>query len=188
MTTNPEREALRRRLQDKEHREAFVSAIVDQTIPFQIRALRLAKHRNWTQKELAQHAGMKQERISVCENPNYGNFSLRTLKQLAAVFDVGLIVRFAPFSDLVEWEVAMSNESLEVPSFEQEDYFKKSPTVDSASSLLEKYYSKSASSQVSSRPNTLKVISFQKGRKDDSSQQIPQEATILENINEIAFG
>lgn len=126
MNTDQEREALRKRLKSKKHREAFVSACVDQTIPFQIRAMRLAKERNWTQEELALRAGMKQERISTCENPNYGKFSLQTLKHLASAFDVALIVRFAPFSELVEWESNMSPESLEVTTFDKEDYFKES--------------------------------------------------------------
>ena len=143
MDISQDREALRKRLQSKEHREAFVSATVNQTIPFQIRALRLAKERNWTQEELAQRAGMKQERISACENPNYGNFSLRTLKQLASAFDVALIVRFAPFSELTEWEVNMSPESLEVPSFDQEDYFReKTETNEFSPALVEQYAGK----------------------------------------------
>ena len=52
MDINQEREALRKSLQSRERRVAFVSATVDQTIPFQMKALRLAKHRNWTQKKL----------------------------------------------------------------------------------------------------------------------------------------
>ena len=123
MNTNHEREALKKRLMNKKNREAFVSACVDQTISFQIKALRLTEERNWTQKELALRTGMKQERISVCENPNYGRFSLQTLKQLASAFDVALIVRFAPFSELVEWESNLSTESLEVKNFDKEDYF-----------------------------------------------------------------
>lgn len=124
MNTNREREAIKKRLRSKEHRDAFVSATVDQTIPFQIRSLRLSLQRNWTQEELATRANMKQERISTCENPNYGKFSLKTLKQLAAAFDVGLVVRFVPFSELVEWESNLSDDSLDVPNFDKEDYFK----------------------------------------------------------------
>ena len=124
MNIDNERETLKKRLRSKEHRNAFVSTYVDQTVPFQIRAMRLAKERNWTQKELASRTGMKQERISVCENPNYGRFSLQTLKQIAAAFDVALIVRFAPFSELVEWESNLSPESLEVKNFDKDEYFK----------------------------------------------------------------
>jgi transcriptional regulator with XRE-family HTH domain len=145
-TLNREKEAIKSRLQSREHREAFVSACVDQTIPFQVRAIRLAK--KWTQKDLANKIGMKQERISTCENPNYGNFSLRTLKQLAAAFDVALIVRFAPFSELVEWEVNISPQSLELPSFEQEeDFFREISIDESDTNLLKKYYSQDATRQ-----------------------------------------
>lgn len=149
MNINQEREAFKKRLQSKEHRDAFVSASVDQTIPFQVRALRLAPQRNWTQEELAHRADMKQERISACENPNYGRFSLRTLKQLAAAFDVALIVRFAPFSELVEWETNLSSESLEVPNFDQEDYFKEKPANGTGIELLTNNYSNKASRQPS---------------------------------------
>ena len=112
-----EREALMKRLESKEHRDAFVSAHVNNVIPFQIRALRLSEERNWTQEELASRTGMKQERISVCENPNRGRPTLQTLERIAAAFDVALIVRFAPFSELVEWETNLSPESLEVKNF-----------------------------------------------------------------------
>jgi len=120
MNIDHDYKSIREILSNKEERDSYVSAYVDETIPFQIRAMRQTKSRNWTQKELAARAGMKQERISTCENPNYGRFSLRTLKQLAAAFDVALIVRFAPFSELVEWEANMSPKSLEIESFDEE--------------------------------------------------------------------
>ena len=122
-----EKENLGKRLSNKENRDAFVSAYTDQTIPFQIRAMREQKERQWTQEYLAQLTGMKQERISALENPNYGRYSLRILKQLASAFDVALIVRFVPFSELAEWKLNLSSNSLKVLSFEQEDYFKEKP-------------------------------------------------------------
>lgn len=159
MNTNHEREALKKRLLNKKNREAFVSACVDQTIPFQIKALRLAEERNWTQKELAARARMKQERISVCENPNYGRFSLQTLKQLAAAFDVALIVRFAPFSELVEWESNLSPESLEVKNFDKEDYFQETQEKEVSASFLEKQYSKKIGGQTPKESSVLTQIS-----------------------------
>jgi transcriptional regulator with XRE-family HTH domain len=134
-----EREALKKRLKNRKHREAFVSTYTDQTIPFQIRALRLSKQRNWTQEQLALEAGMKQERISALENPNYGQFSLKTLKQLASAFDVALIVRFAPFGELAEWTINLSSESLEVPSFKQDRYFQKIKEEKTISADREEY-------------------------------------------------
>jgi transcriptional regulator with XRE-family HTH domain len=169
--TNHEREALRKRLLNKKNREAFVSASVDQTIPFQIRALRLSEERNWTQKELATRAGMKQERISVCENPNYGKFSLQTLKQLASAFDVALIVRFAPFSELVEWESNLSPESLNVKNFDKEkDYFKEKEESEFASSILKEYYSSRVIEQKSSESVGLRnLIDFHQKKKEKYS-------------------
>jgi transcriptional regulator with XRE-family HTH domain len=110
-------------LKNKEYRDAFVSAHIDTGIPFQVRVLR--EHRGFTQKELAERAGMKQERISAIENPNYKNaFTLSTLKRLASAFDIALIVRFAPISQLVDWELKLSPESLQAVSFNEDHYFK----------------------------------------------------------------
>lgn len=171
MTIDQELEEIRERLKNKEHREAFVSASVDQTIPFQVKAMRLAKHRNWTQEDLALRAGMKQERISTCENPNYGNFSLRTLKQLAAAFDVALIVRFAPFSELVEWEVNMSSSSLEVPSFDDEPYFKEGATEgDGLSSLLIDEYTSKNRRQYLGGPSAIeRVMEWKQEEKEEAA-------------------
>ncbi|MFZ3136669.1 MAG: helix-turn-helix transcriptional regulator [Thermodesulfovibrionales bacterium] len=116
------REKLISKLKDKEYRDAFVSALITSGIPFQIKALR--EQRTCTQKELGKLADMAQESISRLEDPNYGKLNLNTLKRLAAAFDIGLMVRFVPFSELVEWDINLSNKSLEVTSFNEEVYFK----------------------------------------------------------------
>jgi hypothetical protein len=46
---------------------------------------------------------MTQHAISRLESQGYGKPTLTTLKRLAAAMDVGLIVRFVPFSELVDW-------------------------------------------------------------------------------------
>ena len=167
MNTINECDAIKKRLLNKKRREAFVSASVDQTIPFQIRAMRLAKDRNWTQQELASRSGMKQERISTCENPNYGRFSLQTLKQLASAFDVALIVRFAPFSELVEWESNLSPDSLEVKNFDKErDYFKDEDT-EMSGLFLEKEYSQKATKQKPAESNVVSYLSDYKKNKPE---------------------
>ncbi|MDO9531958.1 MAG: helix-turn-helix transcriptional regulator [Deltaproteobacteria bacterium] len=110
-------------LKNKEYRDAFVSEHIDTGIPFQVRALR--EQRGLTQKELAERAGMKQERISAIENPNNKNaFTLSTLKRLASAFDIALIVRFSPISQLVDWELKLSHESLQAVSFSEDPYFR----------------------------------------------------------------
>lgn len=89
------------KLKNSEYRHAFSSAQSRRTISAQIKALRNSEGRNWTQKNLGDRAGMKQNAIARLENPSYGDYSIRTLQRLAEAFDVGLVVRFAPFSELV---------------------------------------------------------------------------------------
>lgn len=116
------REKLITELRNKEYRDAFVSEHIDTGIPFQIRALR--EQRSWTQKELADRAGVTQVWISRIENPNYSGFSIKTLLKLASAFDIGLIVRFVPISNLVKWELQLSPESLQAVSFNEDPYFR----------------------------------------------------------------
>lgn len=114
-TISARREQIVASLGDKEYRGIFNEEEINNALPFQIRAMREA--RDWSQRELAGRTGMTQEGISRLENPDYGRFSLTTLKRLASAFDVALIVRFAPFSELVDWAANLSPEDLAVPDF-----------------------------------------------------------------------
>ena len=105
-------------LQDKEYRDLFVAEQINTGLAFQIRTLR--DKRGWTQEELGRRTRKAQESISLFENPNYGRFTLTTLKQMASTFDVGLMVRFVPFSELVDWVSNLSHQDLAVPSFEED--------------------------------------------------------------------
>ena len=99
----------------KEYREGFVAEHIKTTLPFQLRAIR--KKLGWTQKQLGLKAGMAAERITVLEDPNYAKFNLSTLLRLADAFDVALIVRFAPFSELLDWASDLSPEVIAVPNY-----------------------------------------------------------------------
>lgn len=88
-------------LADFEYRHALVEEHLAVFLPFQLRAMR--EERGWTQGELGVRCGKAQEWICKLENPNYGRFSLQTLKTLARAFDVALEVRFRPFSYFVDW-------------------------------------------------------------------------------------
>ena len=110
-------------LRNKEYRDAFVAEHINTGIPFQIRALREQKGRGWSQKGLGIRTRMAQETISRIEDPNYGKLTLKTLKRLASVFDIGLMVRFVPFGELVKWELSLTSESLEASSFDKDPYF-----------------------------------------------------------------
>lgn len=108
-----------KKLSRKEYRAAFVDAHISNTVASQIAALREAK--GWTQKRLADEAGMRQSRISHLENPNYENIEIGTLKKLASAFDVALTVRFVPFSELATWVATLSPSKLSVPSFDSDE-------------------------------------------------------------------
>lgn len=95
------RKKLVEKLKNPKYRHAFSYAQSRRMISAQIRALRQSSERGWTQKELGERAEMKQNAIARLENPDYGEYSVRTLQRLAEAFDVGLVVKFAPFSELV---------------------------------------------------------------------------------------
>ncbi len=102
-------------LHDSEFREQFINEHIAVGIAFQIRALR--DRQKLTQVKLAELLKAKQSLLSTWENPNYGKYSLKTLKDLAKAFDVGLLVRFVPFSKLVDWTVDLPNDVIAPPSF-----------------------------------------------------------------------
>ena len=120
-TTSARREQIAASLRDKEYRDLFVEEEIDTGLPLQIRALR--KDRGWSQKDLAQRVGMTQEGVSRLENLDYGKYTLTTLKRLASAFDVALVVRFEPFSRLVDWAVNLSPQDMEVPDFDHDPGF-----------------------------------------------------------------
>lgn len=113
MTINQSAEILNR-----EYRHGLVAAQIEIDLPLQLRALR--KKRGWTQPEMAERTGMKQSRFPLMERPGSARFNLETLRRLAEAFDVALIVRFAPFSELLDWSKAFSPDAFDVPSFEEE--------------------------------------------------------------------
>lgn len=111
-------------MKDKRYRDAYVASQIRIGMPFQVRALR--KSRNWSQSQLAERAGMSQPRISEIEKPGARSLNVDTALRIAAACDVGLQVRFVPFSELIEWSETLDIEALEdsnnvsIPSFEAE--------------------------------------------------------------------
>lgn len=103
---------------NKEYRHGLVNAQIEVDLPLQIRALR--RQLVGTQPELSAMTGMKQPRISAMEKPGGAHFTLETLRRLAEAFDVALIVRFAPFSELLDWSGRFNPDSFRVPNFAAE--------------------------------------------------------------------
>ena len=110
------------KLRNKTYRNGYTEAQLSIEVPFQIRALR--KTRGWTQAQLAERCGILQARISHIEQPGRDPLSLRTLYRLASAFDVGLLVQFVSFSELVRREASFNPETFRVVSFD-DDHFEK---------------------------------------------------------------
>ena len=116
--TNSTQKELWESLKSKPYREAFVTSHMSTNIPSQIFSMR--EDRDWTQQQLATETGMAQPRISVLEDASYEKFNIKTLRRIASAFDVALIVKFVPFSELVDWVTTISPEKLAPPSFEND--------------------------------------------------------------------
>jgi transcriptional regulator with XRE-family HTH domain len=109
-------------LRDKHARAAYIRGKLGVLVPSQIRALRL-KSALPTQKDLAKVSGIHQSRISMLETPGASNVTLETLAKLAAIFKVGLIVKFVPFSEMLRWENDFSQDSFNVIRLEDDAQF-----------------------------------------------------------------
>jgi len=103
---------------DKEYAHAYVEDFSNMAIAAQIKTLR--DQRGWTQKELADFSGMKQERVSALEDVNYEAWTAKTLKKLARSFDLTLKISFEKFSDCILDIDAISTESLKRTSREED--------------------------------------------------------------------
>lgn len=107
---------------NQEYREAYWDEFLKVWIATQIKALR--EQRGWTQKDLAEKAGMKQSRISALENLTYENWSVNTLKRLAKAFGVTLAVEFRGYGKrIIDFE-RFERRDLEEPEFAKDPAFR----------------------------------------------------------------
>jgi transcriptional regulator with XRE-family HTH domain len=109
------RKRLLEKLSNREYRAAYAEESVKTSLPFQIKAIR--EERNWSQQILGKKVNMKQNAISRLESAEYGNLNINTLLRLADTFDCGLLVKFVPFSRLLEEFEDVSPTALSVQPF-----------------------------------------------------------------------
>jgi transcriptional regulator with XRE-family HTH domain len=115
-------------LENPTFRRAFLADYVQEILAVQIRAIR--EHRGLTQEQLGEAAeGMSQVQISRLENPDYSGASVNSLRRIAQAFDIGLIIRYAPISEFVDWVVNQSAERLVPPSFLEEEARMREPAA-----------------------------------------------------------
>lgn len=84
---------------DKEYAHAYMEEFSNMAIAAQIKILR--EQRGWTQKELADAADMKQERICALEDVDYDAWTIKTLRKLAKAFDLTVKFSFEKFSNAI---------------------------------------------------------------------------------------
>ncbi len=108
-------------IKGRDTRESYIRSKLSVLLPAQIRSLRL--RRGMKQAELGAEAEMKQGRISVLERIGEVSFSIDTLIKLASAFRVGLIVKFAPMSEMLAWENSFLPDEFDVVPVEKDETF-----------------------------------------------------------------
>lgn len=114
-------EKLREEFHDTETRRIYAEDLLNSYVATQIKVLR--EQAGWTQAQLAEKAGMKQERISVLEDVNYSSWTANVLKRLATAFDVRLSIKFESFGSFLPEFEKFGREALIRPSFENDPAF-----------------------------------------------------------------
>ena len=97
---------------DGEYAHSYMQAHTVTRIAAQVHAIR--KQRGWSQGELAEAAGITQERVSKIESADFESVTLKTLNKFADAFDVHLHVAFVPFSEGIVDVANISPSRLEV--------------------------------------------------------------------------
>lgn len=101
---------------DPEYRHAFNEGHVADFLASQIFSLRA--DRSWSQAELAERANLTQPQISIWEASCDG-LNLSSLFKLSIAFDVALMVKFVPFSELARDSFCAAADKC-LPSFSAE--------------------------------------------------------------------
>lgn len=105
-----------KKMVNKEYRDSFSSSLINDRLCSQIHSLRTQK--SLTQKELSKIVRMRQSRISALET-DCEKVTLNTLRRIASAFDVALMVKFVPFSQLAK--EASENIATTIASFKDDD-------------------------------------------------------------------
>lgn len=87
-----------------------------------------------TQEELSKLMGTGQPRISAIERPGE-LLSVDTLVRLASAFGVGLIVKFVPFGEMLNWENRYSQDSFDATSIEKDTEFLEPKSIETTHRL-----------------------------------------------------
>lgn len=87
-----------RKFDNDEYRRAWLETHTKQLIAAQFRAMR----RDERQEDFGQRIGVSQSVVARYENPAYGSMTVNTLLDVAKNLKVGLLVKFVPFSRVMD--------------------------------------------------------------------------------------
>lgn len=94
----------------KDYRDAYLDNAVRSSVAYQIQALR--KKAGLSQSEFAKKLGKPQSTVCRLEQEQYGRVSLTTLLDIAKAADVGLVVRFTDYANVLKATFRMSERDL----------------------------------------------------------------------------
>lgn len=110
--------AASRKLRKRDYRQSMVDADARHGLCDQIRAMR--ERAGWSQADLARKIGISQPNVARMEGARDKYLSFQTLFAVARAFDVGLLVRFVPFSEIVQRSFDTSEYEKAPRSFDEE--------------------------------------------------------------------
>lgn len=108
-------ENLIQKFRNKRYRDGVVASRVRNWIAFQIRTLR--KQRGWSQIDFAEKTNKPQSVISRLEDPGYGKLTVQTLLDLAATFNVALLIKFVDFPTFIRQTSDVSSSAMTVEEY-----------------------------------------------------------------------
>jgi len=114
-----------RLLTNRRSRAAYIRSKLSVLVPAQIRALRLRSVNPPMprQKDLARESEMHQSRISMFETPGAANLTLGTLAEIGAALKSGVVVKFVPYSEMLEWENDFNPDTFDVTRIDGDQEF-----------------------------------------------------------------
>lgn len=125
-------------LSNKEMRVEYLRAQLGTRVAQQIRTLRA--QREMSQKDFADAMDTGQSTVSQFEQIDYGRWGFRTLVDMAAAFDVGLVVEFVSYAEFLSRMDNLGAETLQVPAFDSaqlESLCPDSPPLKSTPNVIE---------------------------------------------------
>lgn len=114
MSFGSRKETAKNIIEDKEFRDFYTETHLRKLVPYQMRTMRT--ERDWSQTFAAEILGKGQNALSRLESPAYGKLTLQTLLEIAKGYDVGLVVKFVPYSKLLREYEDVSFDALSAPS------------------------------------------------------------------------